>query len=106
MRLKNPLLAAHHIVAIRAKGAAAARALLMAAGTGIVNLNDIRNGVALPKNLKVKVPGFARATVHSVLHTGKYYQELTDRLQFAAPGQRIQVLQQVAHELRIGKFPH
>ena len=107
MRLNNPLLAAHHIVALRAQGAAFARRLLLAPGTGIVNLNDVRNGVALPKNLKVKPPpGFARATVHSVVHTRKYYAELERRLLAVAPGQRVQVLQQAAHELRIGKFPY
>lgn len=106
MRLRNPLLAAHHIVAIRAHGAAGARALLLAPGTGIVNLNDIRNGVALPKNLKVKVPGYANATVHSVVHTAQYYRELENRLRAVAPGARIQVLRQTALELRIGKFPY
>jgi len=107
MRLNNPLLAAHHIVALGADGAAKARTLLLMPGTGIVNLNDIRNGVPLPKNLKVKPPrGFARATVHSIVHTRAYYAEVERRLQMVAPRQRIRVLQQIAGKLRIGKFPY
>ena len=106
MRLKNPLLSAHHIVAIRARGARVCRDLLLAPGTGIVNLNDIRNGVPLPKNLKVKVPGYANTTVHSVVHTKKYWDELANRLAVVAPGQRIQVLSQTANELLLGKFPY
>lgn len=104
MRLNNPLLAAHHIVALRAQGAARARTLLAAAGIG---LNDVRNGVALPRNLKVTPPhGFGRATVHSVVHTDKYYRELTRRLSAVAPGQRVQVLRKAARQLSIEKFPY
>ena len=106
MQLKNPLLAAHHIVAIKAMGAAGARRLLLAPGTGIINLNDIRNGVPLPKNLEVKIPGYANSAVHSVIHTTKYYRELENRLAAVAPGQRIKVLSQTARELLIGKFPY
>ncbi len=106
MKLKNPLLAAHHIVALRAKGALVCRQLLLDPRTGIINLNDIRNGVPLPKNLKVKVPGYASATVHSVVHTQKYWSELQRRLEAVAPGKRIQVLSQTANELLLGKFPY
>ncbi len=106
MKLKDPLLAAHHIVALRAKGAARCRQLLLAPGTGIINLNDIRNGVALPRNLKVKPPLYASAVVHSVVHTTKYWLELETRLQAVAPGKRVRVLQQSAYELLVGTFPH
>lgn len=64
------------------------------------------NAMALPRNLKVKVPGFAKATVHSVLHTKKYWDTLADRLEAVAPEQRIKVLFNTAYELQLGKFPY
>ena len=103
MNLKNPLLAAHHIVAITAGGAAKARDILRKAG---IDINSAVNGVALPRNLKVKAPrGFSRATVHSVVHTAKYYEEVTRRLEAALPGTHIKVLQTIGNELKLGKFP-
>jgi hypothetical protein len=75
-----------------------------AAGIG---LNDVRNGVALPRNLKVTPrPGFGRATVHSLVHTDRYYRELTRHLSAVAPGKRVQVLRKAARQLSIGKFPY
>ena len=106
MNLTDPLLSAHHIVALRAKGALRCRQLLLQPGTGIINLNDIRNGVALPRNLKVKTPLYANSVVHSVAHTQKYWQELERRLQAVAPGKRVRVLQQTAYELLLGTFPY
>jgi len=107
MGLNNPLLAAHHIVAITAGGAARAREILRRAG---IDINSAANGVGLPRNLKVKVPpGFSRATVHSIVHTGQYYRELTRRLETARPRNRVQVeaiLNGVAKELKLGKFPY
>jgi len=102
--LKNPLLAAHHIVAITAGGAARARDILRRAG---IDINSAANGVALPRNLKVKVPpGFSRATVHSIVHTTQYYAEVERRLMAALPGTHIKVLQTIGKELKLGKFPY
>ena len=102
--LKNPALAAHHIVAITAGGAARARDILRRAG---IDINSAANGVALPRNLKVKVPpGFSRATVHSIVHTTQYYAEVERRLMAAFPGTHIKVLQTIGKELKLGKFPY
>ncbi len=102
--LKNAALAAHHIVAFRALGASGARELLRKANIG---LNNIANGVPLPKNLKVKAPrGFQSATIHSLVHTRKYYEEVERQLEAVFPGRRMEVLQTIGKELKLGKFPY
>ena len=96
----------NRIVSLRSAGAAGCRKLLLQAGTGIINLNDIRNGVPLPKDLRVRVPGYATSVVHSVTHTAAYYRELENRLRAVAPGKLVQVLSRAANELLLGTFPH
>ena len=108
MGLNNPALAAHHIVAITAAGADRARKILKDNGVNLDQfINSAANGVALPRNLKVKVPrGFKHATVHSIVHTTKYYNEVARRLEAAHPGTHIQVIQAIGRELKLGKFPY
>jgi RHS repeat-associated protein len=108
MGLNNPALAAHHIVAIRAAGAQRARDILRSNGINLSQfLNSAANGVGLPRNLKVNIPpGFSQATVHSIVHTTKYYKEVERRLMAARPGTHITVVQTIGKELRLGVFPY
>ena len=67
--------AAHHIVAIGAKAAAPARAVLKRFGIGI---DDAANGVFLPANKSST--NLAENAVHSTIHTRPYYEMVNETL--------------------------
>jgi RHS repeat-associated protein len=93
---------AHHIVAAGDPRAADARAILSAAGIGI---NSPANGIFLPGN--TKSPNPTGATIHSTVHTDKYYVAVQGRLSTAAQqGSVVLELENIRHELENGTFPH
>lgn len=73
---------AHHIVSARSKNAYASRNLLYGWGIGI---NDVDNGVFLPRNRKVTVvdPSLKNAVKHSVVHTRLYHLSVFNELKQA-----------------------
>lgn len=75
---------AHHIVSARAKGALPSRTLLYGWGIGI---NDVDNGVFLPRNKKVLMidPLLTKAIKHSVVHTAVYHLAVFNELRQAPP---------------------
>lgn len=70
---------AHHVVSVRSNFAIRSRSLLF--GWGIA-INDVDNGVFLPRNRKVKVMDrrLRNATKHSVVHTRLYHLAVFFRL--------------------------
>jgi hypothetical protein len=97
---RPPNSAAHHIVAGDSsnKYAILARDKLKAEG---IDINEYANGVFLPKSSKYVIDD---AVAHSKVHTDKYYKAVYDKLQ-GAPDSR-SALQEIAEELKIGKFPY
>lgn len=75
--------AAHHIVAHGDARAFPSRELLF--GWGIA-INDVDNGVYLPRNRRSHVPSLPHAVKHSTLHTGLYHLEVYARLVDVAIG--------------------
>ncbi len=90
--------AAHHIVAGTDKRAATARAILKKEG---IDINAADNGVFLPRSSKYAKPP---ATTHSKVHTNKYYENLTSRLQ-NSPDVKNELLL-IRDELLKGTFPY
>jgi hypothetical protein len=75
-------LATHHIVAVTDKRARKARALLFRWGIGI---NDVDNGVRLPRWLSSPKPAsLTNATVHAIVHTDRYHSTVHFRLKRVA----------------------
>jgi len=101
--------AAHHIVARKDAGADRSRKLLF--GWGIA-INDVDNGVYLPRWKKSKVPSLPNATKHSLVHTEQYHLEVLFRLNAVATsqGKNSQVarvaLRTIKQELINGVFPY
>ena len=92
--------AAHHIVAGCAKAAGQARSILAKFGIGI---NDAVNGVFLPQNLSSANPN--GATVHSTLHTKKYYDMVTMMLKTCSSKEDvISTLSQIRKLLENGEW--
>ncbi len=91
--------AAHHIVAGADVRAAQARAILRREG---IDINEAANGVFLPRSSGVARPP---ATTHSRIHTNRYYESLTERLQNAQSGTVQDVLREIADEVLSGTFP-
>lgn len=94
---------AHHIVARTDKRAATARSILEEAGIG---LDEAINGIWLPETShSAVVEGLIR---HANIHTTRYYNALTQRLQAAAgSASRIRAtLEDIAQLIAEGKFPH
>jgi antitoxin component of RelBE/YafQ-DinJ toxin-antitoxin module len=73
--IKPPGAAVHHIVARTAKKAREAREVLQKYG---IDMDDAVNGVFLPAARKSPNP--ASASVHSTLHTDKYYKAVNELL--------------------------
>lgn len=71
---------AHHIVAQMDRRAHQSRLLLFGWGIGI---NDVDNGIYLPKRRSSKVPGLEGATAHESIHTDDYYLAVETRLRIA-----------------------
>jgi glucan phosphorylase len=69
--------AAHHIVAARDSFADRSRKLLFG---WCIAINDVDNGVYLPKWRSSQVPSLPNATKHSVVHTETYHLAVYDRL--------------------------
>jgi RHS repeat-associated protein len=93
--------AAHHIVAGSAKAAAPARAALVKFGIGI---NEVVNGVFLPKNRLAARGGIAIA--HSTTHTKAYYNAVNKLLGQATTRQEVvDSLKYISDKLLNGGFP-
>lgn len=101
--------AAHHIVARRDLGADRARKLIYGWG---ISINDVDNGVYLPRWKSSQVPSLPKATKHSVVHTEQYHLEVWFRLSAVASleaknsqGGRV-ALKTIKQELINGVFPY
>jgi hypothetical protein len=101
--------AAHHIVARKDLAADRARKLIF--GWGIA-INDVDNGVFLPRWKRSVVSSLPNAIKHSVVHTERYHLEVWFRLNAVArldakdrPAGR-QALRTIKSELVDGTFPY
>jgi hypothetical protein len=93
--------AAHHIAAGGAERAEAARRILQKFNIGI---NDVSNGVFLPADRATQV--IAGETIHSTLHTRKYYDAVNEALKNATTRQEaIDILQGIGRALQSGDYP-
>jgi hypothetical protein len=93
--------AAHHIAAGADPRAEFARGILKKFGIGI---NDASNGVFLPADRATQV--IAGETIHSTLHTKKYYEAVNDALAKANTRQQvIDILQSIRLALQSGDYP-
>jgi len=98
--------AAHHVVALREPSAENSRRIIFARGIGI---NDVDNGVFLPRWKSSHVPSLPNATKHSVVHTDVYHLAVYSRL-LNVPGKERQLtrtaLKTIKQELVDGVFPY
>jgi hypothetical protein len=93
--------AAHHIAAGADERAEVARGVLQKFNIGI---NDVSNGVFLPANKATQV--IAGETIHSPLHTDKYYETVDKELMMAETReQAIDILRRIGQALQSGTFP-
>jgi hypothetical protein len=97
---RPPDSAAHHIVAGNDPRAAQVRSILIRENIGI---NEAENGIFFPKNLNAPNPN--SATVHSIIHTNKYYNSLRRELINAVPGTIREVLIDIGDKILKGVFP-
>jgi len=98
---RPPGYAAHHIVAGRDDPADFARIVLRRFGIGI---NDAENGAFLPANRATQV--IAGETIHSTLHSNKYYEAVNDALAMATTKQEaIDILARIRQALQAGDYP-
>jgi hypothetical protein len=100
--------AAHHIVAWQHRDAFPSQELLFGWGIGI---NDVDNGVYLPRFKKTLVPSLPNARKHSTLHTFIYHTEVYGRLVLVEPEAENseagrEVLRSIKSELIAGTFPY
>jgi RHS repeat-associated protein len=98
----------HHIAAASDPRAARAVEILEEAGIGV---NDAPNGVWLPRTSAASRTGGSviraeAATSHDAVHTARYFNELTDRLERAREADRVlEELEFIRIELELGVFP-
>jgi hypothetical protein len=93
--------AAHHIAAGNAERAEFARGILQKFN---ISINDVSNGVFLPANRATQV--IAGKTIHSTLHTKKYYDAVNEALENATTRQEaIAILQGIGRALQSGDYP-
>jgi A nuclease family of the HNH/ENDO VII superfamily with conserved AHH len=98
---RRPGYAAHHIVAGRDDPAKFGRIVLQKFGIGI---NDAENGVFLPASRATQV--IAGETIHSTLHSDKYYDAVNDALEVAKTKQEaIDILARIRRALQAGDYP-
>lgn len=98
--------AAHHIVARVDYRAHEGRKYLY--GWGIA-INDIDNGLYLPRYAHSIVPSLPKAVVHQTLHTDIYYLAVNTRLAQidpTKPDQGRKELRAIKKDLLNGSFPH
>jgi hypothetical protein len=100
--------AAHHIVSRQHGEAFASQELLFGWGIGI---NDVDNGVYLPRFKMTHVPSLPNARKHSPLHTFVYHAEVYGRLVLVEPEREHseagrEVLRGIKAELVAGTFPY
>jgi regulator of protease activity HflC (stomatin/prohibitin superfamily) len=94
---------AHHIVAQADRRADRSRLVLFGWGIGI---NDVDNGVYLPKKFSSKVAGLEDATAHENIHTDEYYLAVEVRLADAGrePERGRQALRGIKGEILKNQF--
>jgi hypothetical protein len=68
---------AHHVVASEASGARISRVLIFAVGIGI---NDVDNGVILPRFKTTKIASMPDASPHQHIHTDLYHANVVAEL--------------------------
>ncbi|HZI09231.1 MAG TPA: AHH domain-containing protein, partial [Myxococcus sp.] len=92
---------AHHIVAANAEAASTARGVLRRFR---VDIDDAANGVFLPSNSNVATT--APGSIHSTIHTKKYYDTVNDDLIGATSRQEVlNILALVRQRLLQGTYP-
>ncbi len=97
---------AHHVVASQDIDAALSRDLLFACGIGI---NDVDNGVYLPRFKNVAVPSLPNATLHGSIHTTRYHLAVFARLRAAPHGEQPptrEALRDMKDDMVAGVFPY
>lgn len=106
---KKGSLATHHIVAVTDSRALVCRMFLFKWGIGI---NDVDNGVRLPRWLSSEKPAsLTGATVHAIVHTDLYHATVQFRLRRVAnvhpneDGPARVALRGMKQELSTGAFP-
>jgi hypothetical protein len=97
---------AHHIVASQESDAKPSRDLLFACGIGI---NDVDNGVYLPRFKNVPVPSLPNATLHGSIHTIRYHVAVFARLRAEPVGEQLRTrlaLRDMKDDMVAGVFPY
>ena len=96
---------AHHIVASQDSRAHESRKIIFGWGIGI---NDVDNGVYLPRFKNIVVPSMPNAPLHGPIHTARYHANVLFRLGFAhaddGHGGRA-ILRDIKDDLINGSFP-
>ena len=96
---------AHHIVASQDLDARLARGWIFACGIAI---NDVDNGVYLPRFRNVAVPSLPNATVHPIIHTARYHLAVFARFLGLAKGEAEptrEALRDMRDDMVAGVFP-
>lgn len=96
---------AHHIVAGQDLGADLSRERIFACGIGI---NDVDNGVYLPRFKNVPVPSLPNATLHGPIHTARYHLSVFARLRVLPKGEALptrDALRDMKDDMVAGVFP-
>ena len=97
---------AHHIVASQDIDAGLSRDRLFACGMGI---NDVDNGVYLPRFKNVPVPTLPNATLHGSIHTTRYHLAVFARLRVLPLGEQQptrEALRDMKDDMVAGVFPY
>jgi A nuclease family of the HNH/ENDO VII superfamily with conserved AHH len=96
---------AHHVVASQAIDAFLSREHIFGCGIGI---NDVDNGVYLPRFKNVPVPSLPNASLHGPIHTARYHLSVFARLRALpkgeAPPTRV-ALRDMKDDMVAGVFP-
>lgn len=104
----SPIHEPHHIVPSGAPGAERAQAILEEAG---IHIDEAANGVWLPRTSRVAQAesGIVNEAItsHDTIHTARYFEELTRRLEIGAQSDRVyETLEAIRMEIELGLFPH
>jgi hypothetical protein len=97
--------AAHHIVASQDLDARLARGWIFGCSIAI---NDVDNGVYLPRFRNVAVPSMPNATLHTIIHTARYHLAVYARflgLPKGVPGPTRLALRDMRDDMVAGVFP-
>jgi hypothetical protein len=96
---------AHHIVASQDIDASLSREHIFARGIGI---NDVDNGVYLPRFKNVPVQSLPNASLHGPIHTARYHLSVFARLRVLPKGEALptrEALRDMKDDMVAGVFP-